>query len=387
MSENIVSSLKNREINIRFDPENFFNINYFNHSMINKMRVEHKINHQLVSWDDNILCGSWNSSGYLLGCGKALKGVQIFKPFQNFKVDTIEVQNNHYLTDALFMPKHENLLAVASRSKSSFMWSSLNGLEKDEYVKVWDVEAKAVTRSYTVRGLVKKVATSEALPNLIWFNIDQSTHKMAEADTRTSQYKSMWLNEVKNQAGFSHSRSFAVNPFDEVTIAVSEKNQLMFYDRRMMTSSVVNYPTGTVDTSSLEGDSSYIAHLKYHRSGEKLLLTKSSRFNISQYVVPSLDPSVENIQQFKFRDQIIVGTVTKNPSFLGEHHVLFDTFFRNYSVVFNLDNMSYVGKTKLFGQTNFLSNISSLPHPFYCLIASINHDTINFITPTSSNQT
>ena len=122
MTENIVSALKNRELNIRFNPENFVNINYFNDSMMNRMRIEHTISHELEGWDSHVQCGSWNSNGFLLAFGKYKKGVQIFKPFQNVEVSVIPVQDNHYLTDTLFMQQHENLLAVCSRNESSFTW-------------------------------------------------------------------------------------------------------------------------------------------------------------------------------------------------------------------------------------------------------------------------
>ena len=76
--------------------------------------------------------------------------------------------------------------------------------------------------------------------------------------------------------------------------------------------------------------------------------------------------------------------LTKYPSFLGEKYVLFDAYFRKYSVVFNHKDMRYIGKINFLGQINYFSDISSMPHPFYCLIASTNQEKINFITPTSS---
>ena len=71
--------------------------------------------------------------------------------------------------------------------------------------------------------------------------------------------------------------------------------------------------------------------------------------------------------------------LTKYPSFLGEKYVLFDAYFRKYSVFFNHEDMPCIGKINFFGQTNY-----SMTHPFCCLIASTNQETKNFITPTSS---
>ena len=385
MTENIVSALKNRELNIGFNQENFVNINYFNESMIKRMRIEHKISHELEAGDTHIQCGSWNSNGFLLGFGKYEKGVQICKPFLNFEMSVIPVQDNHYLTYTIFMQQHENFLAVCSRNRNSFIWSSLDGLEVDDYVKIWDVEAKSVVRSYSFKGLVKKVATSKALPNHVWFNVDQKTQKIAEADIRSPSYKSMQLNEFEGNTTFLHSRHFTVNPVDEVTIVVSDNSKILFYDRRMMTSSNINHPTKTVDTTSLNGERSYIVQLKYNPSGSKLFITKSYRFTTYNYVAPLVDMSIKNIQKFKFCEQKLLETVIGNPSFLGENHVLFDTFSRNkVSIVYNLEHMRYVGKISLLGQTNYFSKIYSMPHPFCCLIASANQDMINFITPSSS---
>jgi len=386
MSENILSSLKYRELNMKFNPVNFVTVNYFNESMINRMHIEFKISHELETFDNHIQCSSWNSNGLLLCCGKSELGVQILKPFQNFQITTIPIERNHFLSETHFMSKQKNLLVVSTRNNQSFLFNSFNGLVTDNYVRIWDVEKDAFTKSYSFNGLVKKVATSTALPNQVWFNVDQRMQKIAEADIRTPSHNTMQLNSVqRTRTGFLDSRTFDVNPVDEITIAVGDKCQLLFYDRRMMSSSSINHPTKTIDTSSLNGDSSYVVQLKYNPSGNKLIITNSCGYNTNQYAAPSVDTSVENMRKFKFQDQTVRGAVTKNPSFLGEKYVLFDVFFKNYSAVFNLEDMRYIGKIDLFGQTNFFSNICSMPHPYYCLIASTNKSVINFVTPTSSN--
>ena len=384
MSTNIVRSLNNRELNIRHNPKKFLSANYFNESMVNRMTAEYQLCHEIDAWDQ-IICGSWNSTGNLLGCGKPRKGVQVFKPFRNFEETVVPVQNNCYLTDALFMPKHENLLIVSSRNHSNYISSSFNGLEMDECVKVWNIETKTVYRKYCFRGLVEKLTTSEALPNHIWFNIDQTTLKIAEADLRAPSYNTLQLNVLQKHPDFLYSRNFDVNPVDEVTIAVGDHNQLVFYDRRMMSTLFVNHPTKTVDTSSLNGYNSYISQLTYSPNGEKLLLTKISSFNIFQYIAPAIGTSVENMRRLTLKSQMVMNTFKKSPKFLGQNYVLFDLFFKNCSIVFNLEDTRYVGKINISIHNSHFSNIS-IPHPYYCLIASTNESMINFITPTSFDE-
>ena len=382
MVENITKSLKGRQLNIGFNPENFVSVNYFNESMMTRMRIEHRVSHGLESWDQHVQCTSWNSSGLLFACGKCDRGVQMFEPFRNAEASSIPVPEGHYLTDALFLHRHDNLIAVCSRSNRSFFWDSPNGLGAGSRVGIWDVRTKTEVRSHGFRGFVKQVAASKALPNHIWFNIDRKTKRIAEADIRSPSYRRVELNDAENNTYLFQSESFDVNPVDEVTIVVSDGNKINFYDRRTMSSSRVNHPYKTVDTSSLSSGRSYILKLKYDPSGKKLFVTSSRSFKIFQHVAPAKNPDVESLREFRFRDQTMVATVTKYPSFLGEKHVLFDTYFRNYSVVFNHENMRYVGKINQSGQSDYFSDVSSLPHPLYCLIASTNQGTINFITPT-----
>ena len=348
------------------------------------MRVECKLPHATQNWDSPIDFGSWNCTGSLLGCGKIRKGVQIFRPFQDSIAAYIPVQQDHHVTDALFMPKDANLMVVSSRSRRSFLWSSLNDPEMDDYVKVWDVEAEKVTKKYKFKGVVKKLAASTSLPNQFWFNVDRKAQKIAEVDTRSPSFKFIKLKQLhRKHVNFVNWRSFDVNPVDERTIAVGDLDKLLFYDRRTMSSSKILEPTKTVDVSSLNSFASFIVNVKYDPSGNKLIVTNSLSFNIQQYVAPSAGTSVENIRPLLLGNQ--TGTFTKNPKFLGEKHVLFDTEFGNCSVVFNLEDARYVGSIKMIGKNNFFTTNRNIPHPFYCLIASTNRDEISFITLSSSD--
>ena len=171
-----------------------------------------------------------------------------------------------------------------------------------------------------------------------------------------------------------------MNPVDETTIAVCDRSELLFYDRRMLSSASVNRPAKVVDASLLDGDEVFIVQLKYDPSGRKLIFTNSCGFNTDQY---ALDTRVGGIRKFTFRDRA-AGAVTKVPSFLGENYVLFDVFYKNYSAVFDLEDMRYMGTMKFFKETNFFSNGCSMPHPHFCLVASTNNNFVSLTTPTSS---
>ena len=201
----------------------------------------------------------------------------------------------------------------------------------EHYVKIWDVVVKFVVRSYSFIGLVKKVEMSRALPNHVRFHVDQNMYKSAEANTRSPSYKYVQLNEVEEENKLLHSRSFAANYVDEVAIAVGDKSKILFYDRRMICYSKVNHSTKTVDTTSFNSDNFYIVQLKYNPSRNRFFITNSCSFRVTQYVVPARDTNVESMLEFVFRDQMVVGTVTKYSSFIRENNVLFDTYFRNYS--------------------------------------------------------
>ena len=381
MSQNIVKSLEQRQINNQFNPEKFFKANYFNESMLKRFKVENKIKIECGSSDDLVSCGSWNCDGILLGCGKVGKGIEIYTPFRNNKkVTTVPINQDHYLEDVVFMPKTKHLMAVTSRNKNNLVfWNTPPDLPIDNYVKIWDVEKNAATRMYSYKETVTKLVTSIALPNHIWFNTDNKVETIAEADIRSPKYKVIKLGLLQYDS-LVYRRCFDVHPVDEVTIAVGDRNKLLFYDRRTVTSQNVAEPVESFDFSSLIKNNSYIIQVKYNPCGTKMILTNSLTQN--HYVFPLSDPNVDNMKMF-CKNWTTFSTVTKNPNFLGDKHVIFDTFFRNYSVVFDLEKARFVGRIKLSHQSNFLSNIFSMPHPIYCLIAAANQDLINFITPSS----
>ena len=259
MSESIVNYLKNRQLSVRFNPKNFININYFNESMIDRMEIEHTFLHATENWNFSVEFGSWNSTGALFGCGKPKKGVQVFKPFGNFQTTEIPVQYNHCMSDALFMPKSENLMTVASRSRRSFLWRPLNAPEVGNHVEVWDVVAEKVTRKYRFRGVVKKLATSPSQPNNFWFLMNLETQRIAEADIRSPSLKLFKLDVSKRHANYSNWPSFDVNPVDEVTVVVGDVNKLLFYDRRMISST--SGSAKEIDISSLNDSISLMSSM------------------------------------------------------------------------------------------------------------------------------
>merc|ERR1719427_2452541 len=108
----------------------------------------------------------------------------------------------------------------------------------------------------------------------------------------------------------------------------------------------------------------------------------SHSFTSDSYVLPVSDPCVDNMKKLSFPDSTTIGTVTRNPSFLGYKYAIYDTFFRNFSVVFDIEKARFVGRIRLSHQSNIFSNVFSMPHPIYCLLATTNQDLINFISPT-----
>ena len=360
-----------------FSVENFISAKYFNESMINKMKIEHELLHASQKWKRPVQFGCWNSTGILLACGKPQKGVQVFTPFRNFEATCVPVQRDHRMTDAVFMPKHPSSMVVSSRNLDSYLYSSES--KPDDYVKVWDVEAGVLTRKYRMKGVVKKLATSTSLPDHFWFNVDRNAQKLAETDTRTASLNIIKLGKVQRQPSFINWRSFDVNPVDEKTIAVGDLSKLVLYDRRMTRSSAESQPTKIVDISPLNTYDSFLVNVKYNPGGDKLILTSSLSFNIHQYVVPAAGPSVRNMRPLLLGNH--TAAVTKNPSFLGENHLLFDTEFRNYAVVFNLEDARHVGNINILGNKKKYSSSCNMPHPTCCLIASASKNKISFISP------
>ena len=381
MSQNIVKSLEQRQINNQFNPEKFFKANYFNESMLKRFKVENKIKIECGSSDDLVSCGSWNCDGILLGCGKVGKGIEIYTPFRNNKkVTTVPINQDHYLEDVVFMPKTKHLMAVTSRNKNNLVfWNTPPDLPIDNYVKIWDVEKNAATRMYSYKETVTKLVTSIALPNHIWFNTDNKVETIAEADIRSPKYKVIKLGLLQYDS-LVYRRCFDVHPVDEVTIAVGDRNRLLFYDRRTLTSQSFAQTVKSIDVSSINRTNSYISEIRYNYCGSKIVFGNSS---YDHYIVPVSDLFTTNIKGLPFKS--LINTVSRNPKFLGHKYVLFDTFYKNYSVVFDLDEAKLIGKIKLSYQRNYFSNIFSIPHPIYCIIVIIYQDIINFITPTNTN--
>ena len=229
MSTNIARNLKKRSLNSSFSPETFVTANCFNETMINRMKVEHKIPISHTLNNDLANCGSWNSSGMLLSCGLSSQEVNIYQPFQQPLLTTIPNDESCCLADALFMTKHENLLATATKNRTTLNYTS--GLSNGESVKIWDIETNKVTRKYEFKGHVSKLCTSKALPHHVWYDVDPVTRNIAEADTRTPKFYLLQLTTGEERDRLFYHRCFEVNPVDEVTVVVGDKNTLFFHDR------------------------------------------------------------------------------------------------------------------------------------------------------------
>ena len=387
MPQNIVNSLKQRETNFRLDPEKFVAANYFNESMINRLRVEKKVSLEFETSDDLVSCGSWNCDGTLLACGKKGKGVQIYAPFRNYeKVTAVDIKDNHTLADVVFIPRNKNLMTFASRRNNTLFFWSNSGLVRDDYVKIWDVEKNVAFRQYSFTGVVAKLVTCPTLPNHLWFNTDNKVQTVAEVDIRAPGYKTISFGPVNTDDWLVYRRCFDVNPVDEVTIAVGDKNKLLFYDRRTVTSQKAAQPARSVDVSALNGTNSYILQVAYSPKINKMVLINSHSFTCDCYVLPSSRPEVRDARKLTFSDNAATLSVMRSPSFFGSKYAIFDTFLRNYSAVFDVERARLVGRITLDHQSNIFSNVVSMPHPRYCLIAATNQDLINFVSPTGSDQ-
>lgn len=387
MKQNITSRLKRRELNNRFDPNVFVRTNYFNESMIKRMIVEQEISLGSESYDDHITSGSWNYGGNLLGCGKAYNGVNIYAPFKKDQLlTTIKARQNHYLSDVVFMHRHNNLISMAFRNHNDGVnWTMSTGLNMESYVKVFDVETNIATTTYAFRGLVKNLKKSSAFPNNIWFNIDQTNHTIAEADIRSNKYRLIKFGVVDELENLLHKRTFDIHPFDEKTIAVGYKQRLSFYDRRKITSSSVAQPVESIDFSSLSDDGSVIDYIKYNPCGNKIVLTNTRGLSSEHYVVSASNAKIINVCKLEDIESLAIATM-KTPKFLGEKYALFDVYYKNFAVVFDLERGLYVGKIQLNENENSFYDICSFPHPDYCLIAAANQGSVSFITPTCSAQ-
>ena len=379
MQRNIIKHLKNRETDVQFHPEKFVKTNCFNEPMIKRLRVEREIPLDFEASGDLVYCGSWSHDGSLLACGKKGRGVLLFSPFKSCERQAeVPIKNNHNLADVAFMPRSRNLMALTSRNKNSLVyWITTADLLIDDYVKVWDVDKNLATRTYGFKGHVTKLTTSDALPNHIWFNTDNKVRNIAEADIRAPKYQTLKLDLAQDESFLGYRRCFDVHPVDGVTIAVGDKSELLFYDRRTMTSQNVAQPFKSLDASSINTSGSFISEVRYHPDGSKII------FGNSSYDHCLVDLNASDAQGVVFKNP--TNTVTRNPKFIGDNHVLFDTFYKNYSVFFDLKEGKVVSKLKLSYQRNFFSNIFSIPHPNLCMVVVVYQDILNFFTPTDTN--
>ena len=381
MEQNIVHTLQQRELDN--DYQNFVRKNYFNPGMIKKMEIQTTSSLGYVNFDDAVKFLSWNSNGTLLACGQPNRGVKLLKPFRGSTFSKLG-EDEGFIADTVFMPKFENMLAVGTRKYTvnlvAFGFSAINFESK---VKIWDVETAAVTRKYEFDGLLQQVVACPALPNNIWFNLDSDVRRIAEADVRTSSYSSIKLNIPSNQ-DLIFKNCFDVNPVDGMTVAVGGRNRISYFDRRMLTSDAT--PFKFIDLRPLRDMDLIVVKMKYHPNGRKILKTVSLGFQ--NYISNTSDTDAGNMRAFEFHDLTMLGTILRNPNFLGDggRYVMFDTFFRDFIVIFDSEDLRYLGKIKLETQESN-SGTESAAHPCYCLIALASRGVIHFITPTSSEQT
>ena len=279
---------------------------------------------------------------------------------------------------------------MAFASRRFFFWDNIfffqnnPDLARDDYVKIWDVQKNVAFRCYNFTGVVAKLVTCSTLPNHLWFNTDNNVQTVAEVDMRAPGYKTIRFGPVNTDEG--HRRCFDVNPFDEVTIAYGDGNKLLFYDRRTLTSQSDAQPARSVDVSALNGANSHVSQVAYSPKNDKIVLINSNRFTSHPYVLPSSRPEVRDARKLILPGSAATGSVMRNPSFFGSRYAIFDTFFRNYSAVFDVERARLVGRITLDHQSNIFSNVVSMPHPRYCLIAMTNQDLINFVSPTGPNR-
>ena len=99
---------------------------------------------------------------------------------------------------------------------------------------------------------------------------------------------------------------------------------------------------------------------------------------------PTQRTKAEETRRLCVEDQAVMNACRTNPSFLGDEHVLFDILFRNYSVVYDIESLRYVGKITLFEENYSFSNLWQ-PNPLYGLVASFSNSTKCF-SPTSHNK-
>ena len=360
--------------------KNFPAKNYFNAAMMMKMEIRRTLSLGGHNFDDAVKHLSWNCAGEVLACGQPNRGVKLVRPFAKEAVASgATLEEDEFVADAVFMPRFENSLVVGTRKYSlNLLASSFTEVNFTSRVKVWDVRKAMVTMNYEFDGLLQQVVTCPALPNNLWFNLDSAAVNIAEADVRTKSYASLKLTSRFAHRELTFKNCFDVDPVDGGTMAVGGRNKVCYYDRRMLTPD----PYKVVDLRPLRGMDLVVAKLKYHPNGRKILMTLSLGF---QHLMADVsEASTDNMRSFRFRDPAMLGTILRNPSFLGGEgrYVMFDTFFKDFVVVFDSWDFKYLGKIKL--QVGSNSGTESCPHPHCCVIALAHQGLVHFVSPTSS---
>ena len=223
------------------------------------------------------------------------------------------------------------------------------------------------TAKYKLNHLLREKVTCPALPNNVWFNLGLAN--IVEADVRTQSYTSLKLNDLENKE-LMFNNCFDVCPVGGDAIAVGGSNKVRFYDRRMLTPT----PYKVIDLRPLSDMDLVVTKLKYHPSGRKILIAVSTGFQ--DFMSDMSETGVENMRSFEFRD--VPGTVLRNPNFLGSEgrYVMFDTFSKDFVVVFDSRDFRCLGKF----QAQPGSDTESCPQ----VIAIAQQDVVHFVTPTSS---
>lgn len=379
MSRNILRNLHYREVGDDCNSKQFFTSNYFNEGMMSRLRVEKSVSIVNDTSSNVLQCCSWNNNGSLLCYGQYSKGVLIFQPFQACK-KKIPISQGHFLVDSIFLSSYDRLLATATRSYSNAVWDESTGLCFNEKLKIWDVEKAEAVRFYNFKGFMHKVSTSRAAPNCLWLNKNPRIDSILEVDIRDPGYRSFYLSERSEANELSYKR-FDVNPVNERIIMIGENNRVCFYDRRTMTSQSPTKPFKTIDTGTL--DKSALVRVGFSPDGRNVLLTKVSGLSPKHFINTQGNDDFLELKMPMMSET--AGMMTGKSCFLGDRHVIFDTYFRNHWTVFEFGEGSprCIGSIEAPHNPDFTSNVLSMAHPLHCLIAVANQGFIHYISPTA----
>ena len=391
-STNVIKNIQRRESVERtsvIERENFISSNYFNSTMLSRMKVDRSIQLHFDTVDDLVNCITWSPNGQAIACGRIGKGAQVFNPFNENYTQGSELKNsdNHILVDCIFVPYNSNLLAVATQRKEIYNWGVQTNSICDEYVKLYDIEAKSrvAIRSYKFTGACRHILTTPALPNCIWFNIDMEGHTVAEADTREKDnFRFFRIKMKRDDETLNFERSMDISS-TETMFVIGSKSEVSLFDRRMI-SQMKCQPFKTLKLvnnglSPVSRAQQIVTQVKFHPYGKKILVTHTRQFHFTHHFVSIHDDnsSIESLE-FPKSNSRLPRLMLRNPSFLGPagSHVLLDVFFQNYSIVFDCKTYKYIGKIKFPDQN---SSIYTQAHPHYCVIAASNQNQIKFFTP------